>query len=82
MIHGLGQYRRYRLAAALDRLNAFPPQSKIALSKAAHLLGVTEAQVRALIQRHGQSNALDGNQIGVATLRHVIRQARDAQRRA
>lgn len=81
MIHGLGHYRLYRLAAALDRLNAYPPQSKIALSKAAHLLGVSEAQVRSLVQRYGTANALDGNQIGTATLRHVIRQARDARRR-
>ncbi|HEY0736646.1 MAG TPA: hypothetical protein VGD69_17140 [Herpetosiphonaceae bacterium] len=82
MFHGLGHYRKYRLAAALDRLNAYPPQSKIALSKAAHLLGVSEAQVRALVQRHGSDNALDGNQIGVATLRHVIRQARAAKGQA
>ncbi|HEY0607145.1 MAG TPA: hypothetical protein VGD58_29770 [Herpetosiphonaceae bacterium] len=82
MIHGFGHYRKYRLAAALDRLNAYPPQSKIALSKAAHLLGVSEAQVRSLVQRHGPANALDGNTIGAATLRHVIRQARDASRRS
>jgi AraC-like DNA-binding protein len=82
MIHGLGQYRRYRLAAALDRLNALPPQSQLSLTKAAHLLGISETQLRALLRRYGPASANEGKLIGAATLRHVIRQAREARRRS
>jgi hypothetical protein len=82
MIPGFGgHYRLYRLAAALDRMRDMPPGSKLPLAKAAHLLGTTEAQVRKLVQRYAAADALDGNLIGVATLRHVIRQARAARKR-
>jgi hypothetical protein len=82
MVHGLGQYRLYRLAAALDRLNALPPQSRLSLQKAAHLLGVSETQLRTLVRRYGPADAIDGKLIGAATLRQVIRQAREARRRS
>ncbi|HEX6287546.1 MAG TPA: hypothetical protein VFZ66_00070 [Herpetosiphonaceae bacterium] len=82
MIPGFGgHYRLYRLAAALDRLRALPPNATISLAKAAHLLGASEAHMRKLVQRYAGSDALDGNTVRVAALRQAIRQAREARKR-
>ena len=73
-------YRAYRLAAAMDRLRAMPAGTTLTVTKAAHLLGISEAAVRALVKRHSPETVSNGTTIGAATLRHVVRLAYEAHK--
>jgi hypothetical protein len=73
-------YRVYRLKVALDRLRDMPVGTTLRLSRAAQLLGTSEATVRTLAQRYAPGATLDGDTIGVATLRHVVRKAYEARK--
>ncbi len=73
-------HRLIRLKAALARLNSLPAGSRITLTRAAHLLGISNTRLRALVRRYGGSTALENNSVGVATLRSVLRKAHAARR--
>ena len=73
-------YRVYRLKVALDRLRHMPVGATLKLSRAAHLLGTSESAVHSLVQRYAPGATLDGDTIGVATLRHVVRMAYEARK--
>ncbi|HSH78160.1 MAG TPA: hypothetical protein VLA19_06475 [Herpetosiphonaceae bacterium] len=72
-------HRLIRLKAALARLNSLPVGSRITLTRAAHLLGISDTRLRALVRRYGGSTALENNAVGVATLRSVLRKAYEAR---
>lgn len=79
---GFGTHlRTYRWTAALHRLSGMPPTTYIPVRKAAHLLGVTEDNVRALVYLHAEADKSERNVILASTLCDVIRRARDAHQR-
>lgn len=81
MIPAFGaHYRAYRLIAALRRLRDMPPGTTVTFAWASRLLGVREAHIRALVRRYAPGSAADGATIGVALLRHVLRQAYEARK--
>ncbi len=72
------RFRRYRLAAALDRLRDMPAGTRVSVAWAARLLHIPEARMQELVRRYGGEIAPDAT-INIATLRYVIRRAHDAQ---
>ena len=82
MIPGFGaHYRVYRLLVALDRLAGLPPGARLSLKRAAHMLGVSETNVRALIKRYAATDGVDGSTVDAAALRRAIRQAYEARKK-
>lgn len=74
-------YRLIRLKAAFAKLNNLPAGTQITFSRAAHLLGMSEARLRTLVRRYAGSDAVEGNTVGTATLRSAIRKAYEARHR-
>jgi len=72
-------HRLIRLKAALAKLNSMPAGTRITLSRASHLLGISGTRLRTLVRRYGGSTALENNSVGVATLRSVLRKAHEAR---
>jgi|GEM_PF-4923622 len=82
MVPGFGvHFRIYRLRVALDRLRAMPPGTTLTATKAAHLLGISEAAVKALVRRHGTSKSGDSASISAAQLRFAVQKEHEARRR-
>jgi hypothetical protein len=81
LIPGFGaHYRIYRLVVALERLRDMPPGTRLTLKRAAQMLGISDATVRALIKRYASTAALDGGSIDAAVFRRVVRQAYEARK--
>jgi hypothetical protein len=68
-------YRAYRLAVALQRLRDMPTGTVLTLTKAAHLLGVSEAALRRLVARYAPATTLSENKIKATVLYHVVHTA-------
>ena len=81
MIPGFGaHYRIYRLAVALDRLRSMPAGTRLPLRRAAHMLGVSEATIRTMLQRYGGPAALEGGSVEVGAFRRAVRQVYEARK--
>ncbi len=79
---GFGTHlRTYRWTAALHRLSRLPPTTYVPIRKAAHILGVTEDDMRTLVYLHAGADKSERNVVLAATLCNVIRRARDVQQR-
>lgn len=75
MIPGFGaHYRAYRVRAAIERLRAMPTGTTLSFTKAAHLLGVPERAVRALVRRSSPT-AADSQSLSATTLLDALRQS-------